>query len=208
MWKTLAGPSSPSPGEQRSPECVRPASLHRRPAYWPALSHPPPLPWLSLPGDLDRACSAKRGFSLLATAARLEPAPLAVSEDRPRACKKVNCPTFEGWHGNPSHVARHRAQARAYARLSHCGSKMGQFRPDRHAIQASGATLTLVSRISLRPVLQRYLGSLQLFDSEKAATSRSLPQIFLPALLGFCKKCAFRSAKYRSTAAFASSRVL
>jgi hypothetical protein len=60
---------------------------------------------------------------------------------------------------------------------------------------ASGATLTLGSRTSLPRNRQRYRGSLQLFASEKSATSRSLPQIFLPALLGCCRKCAFRSAK-------------
>ena len=34
----------------------------------------------------------------------------------------------------------------------------------------------------------RYLGSLQLFASEKTAGSRSLPQIFLPARRGCCRK--------------------
>src|SRR5437660_12000386 len=34
----------------------------------------------------------------------------------------------------------------------------------------------------------RYLGSLQLFASEKTAGSRSFPQIFLPARRGCCRK--------------------
>src|ERR1035437_3231232 len=51
----------------------------------------------------------------------------------------------------------------------------------------------------------RYLGSLQLLASEKTAGSRSFPQIFLPARRGCCRKCAFRSVKYRSIAVLASS---
>jgi hypothetical protein len=51
----------------------------------------------------------------------------------------------------------------------------------------------------------RYLGSLQLLASEKTAGSRSFPQSFFPARRGWSRKCAFRSAKYRSIAVLASS---
>lgn len=44
-------------------------------------------------------------------------------------------------------------------------------------------------------LFHRYLGSLQLFASEKTAGSRSFPQILLPARRGCRLKCSFRSAK-------------
>ncbi len=49
------------------------------------------------------------------------------------------------------------------------------------------------SRASLAAFYQR--GSLQLFDGLNSAMTRSLPQIFFPALWGYFWKCAFRSAK-------------
>ena len=46
----------------------------------------------------------------------------------------------------------------------------------------------------------RQRGSLQLFSSLKTASTRSLPQILFPALLGCSRKVRFRSAKYASIA--------
>jgi hypothetical protein len=47
----------------------------------------------------------------------------------------------------------------------------------------------------LRDVRHRYLGSLQLFASEKTAGPRSFPHSFLPARRGCRRKWSFRSAK-------------
>jgi hypothetical protein len=48
-----------------------------------------------------------------------------------------DCPILRGWRGGLCGDAPHRAQGLAQPGLSHSGTKMGQFRPDRHAIQAS-----------------------------------------------------------------------
>ena len=53
--------------------------------------------------------------------------------------------------------------------------------------------------------LHRYRGSLQLFASEKVGGWRSSPQIRLPARWGVSRKFLFRSQKYLSIAALASS---
>ena len=51
----------------------------------------------------------------------------------------------------------------------------------------------------------RYVGSLQLLASENVAGWCSLPQIRLPGRWGVMRKCSFRSQKYLSIAALASS---
>src|SRR5262249_37112915 len=54
-------------------------------------------------------------------------------------------------------------------------------------------------------VAQPRRGSLQLLDLENFARTRSLPQILFPAFRGCPLKYAFRSSKYLSMAALASS---
>ena len=76
----------------------------------------------------------------------------------------------------------------------------------------SGSTLTLISatgsvaifRTSAASV-QRYRGSLQLFDLENRGGSRSIPQIFPPARFGEDRNFSFRSWMYLSIAARAFS---
>ena len=57
----------------------------------------------------------------------------------------------------------------------------------------------------MRLLPQRYRGLLQLLEAENRLGACSLPQIIRPALRGFSRKKAFRSAKYLSIAALQAS---